>query len=193
MRKESIVSETLNHHEKSPEDSHEKFEHIDETLVEKHEHLAKTPEKQHESIQAIEQKVERQHPTKSAELLDRLEPDEDEKPIHPPNKELKTIALSNYLSDIRSHLSSGSKTLSKFIHKPTINAISEVSGKTIVRPTAILFGGLFMFIGSALYLYATYHTNARYNFLVALFLFFGGFMAGIVIELFYNLFFKKSF
>jgi hypothetical protein len=176
-------------------------------IIKNHEHIAE-PESHHEDsehhrekrnehaelkeIEQIKEDVERQRPAESAKLLDELKPVEQEKKVFPANKELKRAALNNYLSDIRSHLRGSSKAFSKFIHKPSIDTISEVAGKTIVRPTAILFGGLFMFVGSALYLYATYHTNARYNFVVALFLFFGGFMAGIVVELFYNLFFKKE-
>lgn len=185
------MSEKLKNHEHH-EANHEKYESVNELKNEKYEHHKATPEKPHESIEAIKEKVEKQHPSKSAELLDKLEPKDEAKPVHPPNKELKRIALTNYLSEIRSNLSGTSKSFSKFIHKPSVDAISEFSGKTIVRPTAILFGGMFMFLGSALYLYATYHTNAKYNFFVAIFLFIGGFIAGIIIELFYNLFFKHN-
>ena len=115
-----------------------------------------------------------------------------QKPVLPPNKELKTLALKNYLSEIRSHLGGTSKSFSKFVHQPKVNAISEFSGKTIVRPTAILFGGIFMFAGSAFYLYVTYRTDAQYNFFVALFLFIGGFIAGLIIELIYKLFFSRN-
>ncbi len=186
------MSETIKQHEHAPDNANEKYEISNDAKKEHREHHIKTPEKPQEKVEALQEKVEKQHPTKSAELLDQLEPIHSTKAVHPPNKELKRIALSNYLSDIRSNLGSGSKAFSKFIHKPSVDAISEVAGKTIVRPTAILFGGLFMFIGSSLYLYATYSTNAKYNFFVAVFLFVGGFVAGVVVELFYNLFFKKS-
>jgi hypothetical protein len=173
---------------------YEDIEPSDERLTEKHEtHEVhnRTPEKTHEDIERIEKEVERQNPVESNKLLQELKPVHEEHRAAPPNRELKIIALNNALSEIRSHLGSFSKSFSKVIHQPKINAISELSGKTVVRPTAILFGGLFMFVGSILYLYATYHTNARYNFFVAIFLFIGGFIAGIIIDLFYNLFFKS--
>ena len=181
-------------HEASHESNQEFIESRKEELAREaaHEKYEKHESKA-EKIDEIEEKVERQNPVKAEELLDKLEPAKEPTKVHPPNKELKAMALNNYLSDIRRHLSGTSKSFSKFIHGSTVNSVSEITGKTIVRPTAILFGGIFMFVGSTAYLLATYDTNAKYNFFVAIFLFFGGFMAGIIVELFYNLFFKKDF
>jgi hypothetical protein len=187
------VSEIHKSHEHLPQDNHE----IDEGLTsERKENEAKANSPEHENrhinVEAVKQNVERQQPTESAELLSKLEPAEEPKPAFPPNKELKKVALANYLSGIRSSLGGSAKLLSKLIHQPQINAISEFSAKTIVRPSAILSAGFFMFVGSALYLYATYHTDAQYNFFVAIFLFLGGFFAGLIFELFYRLFFKRN-
>lgn len=177
------------------ENSHELHDHAEpshEHHIEQRSHI-KLPENDHVKVEMIKEEIERQNPVESSELLAKLDDKDEVKQVRPPNKELKRMALINYLSDIRSNLNGIDKIFSKFIHQPKINAISEFSGKTIVRPSAILFAGFFMFLGSVLYLYVTYHTDARYNFLVALFLFVGGFIAGLIVELFYKLFFKKDF
>ena len=150
-------------------------------------------QEKHHDLEKIHDAIEMQKPVESTELLSKLNLAEAEKPVLSANRELKKIALNNYLSDIRSNLGSGAKQFSKFIHNQKVNSISEVTGKTIVRPTAILFGGIFMFIGSTVYLYATYKTNARYNFIVALFLFIGGFIAGLIVELIYKIFLSRDF
>jgi|ERR1035438_8103617 hypothetical protein len=187
------MSETNPHHSHEHLGSHspEMGEQHADNKPESFEH--RQSHEQHKQVEEIQNDIEKQKPLESTELLSKLNQVEEERPIMPANNELKRIALNNYLSQIRSNLSGSAKQFSKFIHQPKINAISEVTGKTIVRPTAILFAGIFMFLGSSVYLYATYHTNAKYNFFVALFLFFGGFIAGLIIELFYKLFFKRDF
>jgi len=182
------MSEFVKHHEKHEESNGESYEHV----VHNHEHHHKTPEKHHKSTEQLKDEVEQLNPTKSSEILDKLDAPVQAVKLHPPNNELKRIELNHFLTDIRHNLSTTSKSFSKFIHRPFVDGVSEFTGKTIVRPTAILFAGIFMFVGSSVYLYATYHTNARYNIFVAFFLFFGGFVAGIIVELFYNLFFKNN-
>jgi hypothetical protein len=184
------MSEIIKLHEHH--ESHETNEQFIDNKPEHHEH-AKKHEHHLKKVEELKQDVEKQHPLKSSELLSTLNEVEEAKPLHPPNKELQLMALNNYLSNIRLNLSLPSKMLSKFIHKDKVNTISEVTGKTVFRPTAILFAGFFMFVGSAIYLYATYNTDARYNFFIALFLFFGGFAAGIVVELFYKIILRKDF
>lgn len=185
-------------HEQNHESSHEtesQHKHH-ETHHAKHESHTETPEQDRMRLESAKEAVGKEKLAESDELLDQMERQAKTEPTgihHPPNKALKKHALNNYLSEIRSGLSGGGRAFSKFIHQPSVNAISEFSGKTIVRPTAILFAGIFMFAGSAFYLYATYHTDAQYNFFVALFLFFGGFVAGLIIELIYKLFIKRDF
>ncbi len=57
----------------------------------------------------------------------------------------------------RSELPRSLRPFSKFIHNSTIERISEVLGRTIFRPNAILAGGLTAFVSVlALYFYAKY-------------------------------------
>jgi len=186
------MSEIIDHQHEHIE--HKNPEHIEHRVENNQEQKIELSENEkQEQLEAIHEKIEHEHPLEASEVLSKMNVVEEEHAVLPANNELKKIALTNYLSEIRSNLGGSAKQFSKFIHQPKINTISEFSGKTIVRPSAVLFGGLFMFIGSAVYLYATYHTNAKYNFFVAIFLFFGGFVAGLIIELFYKLILKRDF
>ena len=76
-----------------------------------------------------------------------------------------------------------SKALSKVIHQPVIERVSEVAGATVARPSGILGGGLFAVLGSAILLYVTKHYGYHYNYLIFGMLFVGGFAAGMIVEL----------
>lgn len=99
------------------------------------------------------------------------------------NRELKQITLQRELQQIRRQLSAPQKTLSKFIHQPVVRNVSEVTGKTISRPSGLLGGGLLAFIGSSAYLYLAKHQGFDYNYIVWFMLFAGGFLVGLVLEL----------
>jgi hypothetical protein len=73
--------------------------------------------------------------------------------------------------------------LSKLIHQPAVRAVSEVGAKTVSRPSGLLGGGLLAFLGSSTYLFMTKYIGFRYNYLVFLLLFVGGFVLGLVLEL----------
>jgi len=100
----------------------------------------------------------------------------------PDKKELKKVILNNNLSVIRSRLNKREKRFSKIIHQPTINNVSEVTSRTLLRPSAILCASLFTLLGSIYYLYITKQTGYKYNFTTALALFGGGFLLGLMLE-----------
>ena len=64
------------------------------------------------------------------------------------SKELGRQTFDRTLTSVRRQLSAPEKQLSKFIHKPVIEKTSDFVGKTIARPSGILLGGIFSFIGS---------------------------------------------
>jgi hypothetical protein len=107
------------------------------------------------------------------------------------NKEQKQQTLRTYLGQIRHGLSPTDQHLSKFIHKPVVNSISEATGKTFFRPSGILTGGLFAFVGSGYYLYAVKQTGYGYSFTLAMLLFIGGFIIGLAAEMAYKLTAKR--
>jgi hypothetical protein len=185
------MSEKLRDHESYEVEHEETHEHHDSHVERQESH--KTPEKELNAAE-IRGKLEKiQEDEDAEEQSSHVEPVKAERQKVIPTLAEQKVALNKYLTDIRAHMKSTSRAYSKFIHIPRVDAVSEVAGRTVIRPTAILFAGIFMFIGSAVYLYATYSTDARYNFFVALFLLVGGFVVGLIIELFYKLFFKRDF
>lgn len=195
------MSEQLNTH--NPEDS---YEEVDETAEQSHESQPAETEQSHHEIQ-----VETPEISKTAETTENIREDitepasqesedlkrafqvEDEaEPLPPPNKAVKENALNLNLTIARSKLNKPGKAFSRFIHRPVVNSLSEVTGKTLIRPSAILCGGVFTVLGSLYYLYATQKTGYKYNFLVALLLFAGGFVVGLVLEMLYRIVSKRS-
>lgn len=99
------------------------------------------------------------------------------------SKELKQISKDRELNNIRRHLPRSQKTLSKVIHQPTVQALSDVASKTVSRPSGLLGGGLLALIGTSGYYFLAKHVGFSYNYSVFLALFVGGFILGIVLEL----------
>ncbi len=95
---------------------------------------------------------------------------------------MKTHAQTEYLAEIANELGTNEKRFAKIIHKPFIDNSSEVLAKTLIRPSGILCGSIFTLIGSIYYLIISRSTGFSYNFFVALLLFAGGFLLGILIE-----------
>ena len=103
------------------------------------------------------------------------------------NRELKQITLRRELQQLRRKLPLPERTLSKVIHQPIVRAISEAASKTVSRPSGLLGGSLVAFLGTSAYLYLARHIGFTYNYLVFLLLLGGGFILGLVLELFVHL------
>ncbi|CAN5659269.1 hypothetical protein BH23PAT2_BH23PAT2_07060 [soil metagenome] len=97
--------------------------------------------------------------------------------------DLKRDAYGRIVRDIQSRLSTPEKTLSRFVHKPIVEAVSEVTSKTIARPTGIATGGSIALLGMMLTLFLAYRYGFTYNYLLFGLLFVGGYIAGTIIEL----------
>lgn len=98
-------------------------------------------------------------------------------------RELKAMALTRTLKRAQRRLPAPERVLSKLMHQPAVNRASEVGGKTIARPSGILGGGLLAFVGSSILYIASKRYGFAYNFSALLFLFAGGFLLGMIIEL----------
>lgn len=139
------------------------------------------------AIEQIRQDVlETTQAEKQPDPIEKLE--EAENAAKPPtpthiNRELKQATLRRELTQIRRHLSAPQRTLSKVIHQPIISATSEAAGKTISRPSGILGGSIMAFVGTSGYLYLAKHQGFKYNYVVFLALFLGGFALGLILEL----------
>ncbi len=107
------------------------------------------------------------------------------------NKELKRIALDRTLARARRHLSAPNKSLSKFVHVPSVEAISEAGAKTVARPSGLLAGSFCALLGSSSLLYLSKHYGFRYNYLFFFVFFVGGFAVGLIIEMIVRLFRRR--
>jgi hypothetical protein len=121
--------------------------------------------------------------TSAEEVLQKRER-ESEEPDAPllVNKDLKNIKYKRTLQNVRKDLSAPERTLSKIVHNPTVDAVSEVAGKTIARPSGFLMGSVFAFIGSSAFLWISKHYGYKYNFLLFVIFFAAGFVLGLLIE-----------
>lgn len=99
------------------------------------------------------------------------------------DKNLKKKAYQKELHRIQTHLPKRQRAFSKVIHNKTVEAVSEVSGKTVARPSGLLGGGIVAFIGTLGLVIISRYLGFSYNFFVFLALLVGGFFLGLLIEL----------
>lgn len=108
-------------------------------------------------------------------------------------KSLKKTAYKRTLKKVRTQLSAPEKALSTAIHNPTVDKVSEVAGKTVARPSGILFGGIGAFAGSLFLLIISKRSGFTYNYLAFVLIFVAGYFVGLIVELFYRALRGKSY
>jgi hypothetical protein len=167
---------------------HHEIAHTPETTVEHLPTHATKPEKRAEtaaeasrSLEAIRKDIAERAQTKSEVAQQGAE-----RPAAPTpafvTRQLKLVTRTRLLKQVRRHLPLPEKVLSKVIHQPVVDSISEVAGKTVARPSGLLSGGIFAFVGSSASLFIAKHYGYRYNFLLWAMFFVGGFLVGLVVE-----------
>jgi len=160
----------------SPEAQRSKTEHQPQPQTPEQPDIS-APDKLAEIQRSIEQ-----HAVSAAEFS----PSRSEKPAtsqHLVNRELKQFTLQRSLTRVRQQLKPGEKLLSKAIHQPTVDKLSELTGQTVARPSGLLGGGLFALLGSTFILILAKHYGFEYNFLAFSALFLIGYLAGLLVEL----------
>ncbi|MGZ6004993.1 MAG: hypothetical protein ACXWLH_02480 [Candidatus Saccharimonadales bacterium] len=175
------MSEHLPHHEKheqlpSPELSVER----ESNQPERHHQEAKAEKKI--NVEAIHEKIEKDAKSAHETRVDKTEIKNDAE-HYLVTKGLKEEAFKRNLQRARKQMSASSRTFSKVIHQPVIDAVSKVGEKTIARPTGILTGAIVALAGSSYLLYTAKHYGFQYNYLVVFILLGGGYLAGLIIEL----------
>jgi Ca2+-dependent lipid-binding protein len=108
------------------------------------------------------------------------------------NKDLKSIKYKRTLQSVQKDLKPAERVLSKVMHNEKVDAISEIAGKTIARPSGFLTGSIFAFVGSSVFLWVTKHYGYEYNFLFFVMLFAAGFALGLLVELMLRMANRKS-
>lgn len=106
-------------------------------------------------------------------------------------KELKKDSYKRTIRKVQSQLPLPERVMSRVIHQPVIDSVSNVAAKTVARPSSFFFGSLVALIGSSAFLYMTKHYGFRYNYAVLFVLFVGGFVLGLLLELIGRVVFRR--
>ena len=183
------MAERINHsYEVSHENNHEVKKHA-EAVREAAERQAEASRHEHaESISEIRDRIEKASKSKH-EQADRQKESEKKESEQPElaSKELKDLAYRRTLRRVQNKLPAPARAFSKVIHTPAVDVASEFAGKTIARPSGVLAGGIFAFLGSSVFLWTTKHYGYEYNYLLFALLFAGGFVFGLLVEILFRL------
>lgn len=158
-------------------------------------------QRQHEVLANNERLVEQSH-NKPAERIEHIRHNIDrvaekaertqeqqktleQQPIHHHyvTKKIKADQYKITLASVRKNLPKSQQRFSSFVHQPVIEKISEVSAKTIARPSGILGGASFALFGSIFVLFVAHHIGFQVPNTIFIILFVIGFGAGILSEL----------
>ena len=191
------MSETYTHHShEQDKSSHELEDHNKEALdaLAEKGREARDQNEENKSEQLNELRNEANAEAEPAQdlLAEQLSRDEPAAPAGLVGRDLKQIKYKRTLQSVQKGLSNPEKTLSKLIHNPVIDAVSTAAEKTVARPSGLLTGSIFAFLGSSMFLYIAKHYGYEYNFLLFALFFFGGFALGLLIELVYKLIKRPS-
>lgn len=189
------MSEKLHSRPESHGSQHPEAKKHQEVLKKHHEKEAATARHEHaKNLKDIRSKIETEAKTRHEHTDKHQEHHKDTEEQQPTfiNKELKDVAYQRTLKKTQSRLSAPSRLFSKTIHQPAVEAASEIAGKTIARPSGILSGGIFAFLGGSFFLWMAKHYGFQYNFLLFVLLFVSGFFLGLLIELVVHLIKQRS-
>lgn len=142
----------------------------------------RAPEHPKHNLEAIHDKIE--HTAHSqAELKPKYKEKTHENHTVHATQSLKSHMLQRTLVRTRKHLNKPDQVLSKVVHNPAVNKISELSEKTIARPPSLLAGSIAAFIGVSVLYYLSKHYGFAYNWLLIVLLFISGYILGYIFEL----------
>ena len=132
-------------------------------------------------VEHLQSKVEKHAPL--AQEIGHAEKESSQK-HHPVivNKQLKETAYTRTMTRVQKRLSAPSRVFSKIVHSKALDKPSEVVGNTVARPSGMLGGAVFAFIGTSLLLWITRSYGYEYNYLAVIILFVVGMSAGLLTE-----------
>jgi len=103
------------------------------------------------------------------------------------SREYRELAFKQLMGKVRGHLSTSEKLGSKIIHQPVVERVSEISGKTIARPSGVLMGSIFSFTASLVTYFFAKQNGYDMTYSIFFASFVGGFVLGIAIEFGYRM------
>lgn len=109
--------------------------------------------------------------------------EDNSQPVFGFQRELKADAYQRTIQKVRSKLNPAERSLSTIVHNKFVEPVTELSSKSIARPSGILGSGIVALFGSGVVLYMAKRYGFEYNFSMFLILLAGGFFAGITLEL----------
>jgi flagellar biosynthesis GTPase FlhF len=183
---EKISTPILGHeHIRDEEHKHELQQKAQEATLEQA--AKEAHHERQEEIGAIRKEVQ-----EKARSGAEIRPQEEKDTTHTPsqtfvNKELKEMAYRRTLNRVRRQMSLPGRLASRIIHHPIMNAVSEVTAKTVGRPSGLLGGGILALTGTSSYYYMTKHYGYNYNFFIFVLLLLGGFVLGWLVEIVWRL------
>jgi hypothetical protein len=178
------------HHQESAPDLHEGHaEHHNGRAEHDISHAEQLRHKQEQTEHLEHARGDIEHEAQSTEQIAEKLAARESQPRHNEahaNRELKEMAYQRLLTRARRHMRPYSRTMSHIIHQPIVDTVSEVSAKTIGRPSGLLGGGFIALLGTSAYYYITRHYGYSYNPFVFLALMACGFVLGWMLEIAYK-------
>jgi hypothetical protein len=161
----------------STPDKPQRAERLDSVRNEKHED--NPSDRLNEIRSSLEELATSSEKTKQAALASEAQPAEKPRVTN----EHKAESLQKELAIVRKQLPKADRALSQVVHNKNVQKVSTVGEKTIARPQALLWGGLFAALSSGgLYLTAKY-IGFEYNYFVSILCFVAGYALGLIVEL----------
>lgn len=116
------------------------------------EQLESNAEKAHKSNELLEDARREVHETaiSGTELAPKHSEKKSQSTLAPKTRAEKNKSFNTTMHHVRKDLSTPERTLSKIIHQPTIERVSDIAGKTVARPSGIIGAGIATCIGLSL-------------------------------------------
>ncbi len=134
-----------------------------------------------EMIESARDAIEKQAISSEVPVVEKRAEQSDQT-IRYTTKRIKNERYRTTLSHVRHHLSPSQRVLSKIVHQPVIEAISEIGAKTIARPSGLLGGGLIALISSLTVIIIARRVGFAVPNSIFAITFIGGFCLGIIVE-----------
>lgn len=154
-------------------------------LKDLHEKAKNTHEISQDSIDAIKDSIDKT--ALKSEDYSITEKETKQPHLITATKHIKHDAYKKVLRKTQKQLNTTDRVFSKIIHRPVIEKASDISSKTVARPSGILFGGIGAFVGSLVIFIISKRSGFTYNYLLFALIFVCGYMIGLLIELVYRL------
>ncbi len=183
------MSEQLRHNN---EKSHESDHLVDATherrIHEKHKSDASKARHEHqENLETIRRSIEANAEKSESIKIDTSETNSTESNPHFVSSSMRNYTLNQSLKSIRRNLSPTEKQFSHIIHNQVVDQVSEVTAKTIARPSGLLVGGIAAFCSSVAVMVICRYFGYEYNYFIGIAAFIAGFALGLVLEAIYKL------